>query len=156
METQAVLCRSIIEFEMKSRLIALVSLAQGKLGILVKDEHGSPLIPIESDFPGMTYAHAPLIVKNSMALMAMSMKSDPETLIRCFHIAVIMANDASIEDKLNMISAICGEETAFDVVGEGWDRAIKFGARVFQGARDIELTQLCALYFPDETQQIMQ
>lgn len=150
MSANSVLCKVLVEFSMKDRSVSLVSMSDGQIGILVKDEHGSPVIPLESDFPGMTFAHAPLIVKTAMVFMVMSAKSDPESLIRCLHTAVIMANGNGPEQQFELLSAICGEETAMYVISQGWGVANKLAEKVFQGASETELKQLCALHFPDE------
>lgn len=150
MSTNSVLCKVLVEFSMKDRSVSLVSMSDGQIGILVKDEHGSPVIPLEPDFPGMTFAHAPLIVKTAMVFMVMSAKSDPESLIRCLHTAVIMANGNGPEQQFELLESICGVETANYVISQGWGVANKLAEKVFQGASETELKQLCALHFPDE------
>ena len=152
MSANSVLCKVLVEFSMKDRSVSLVSMSDGQIGILVKDEHGSPVIPLESDFPGMTFAHSPLIVKTAMVFMAMSAKSDPESLIRCLHTAVIMSNSQSALEQHELLTAICGEQTASYVISRGWGIATTLAAKVFQGRSETELKQLCALHFPDETQ----
>ncbi len=152
MNANSVLCKVLVEFSMKDRSVSLVSMSDGRIGILVKDENGSPLIPLPPDFPGMTYLHSPLIIKTAMVFMAMSAKSDPESLIRCLHTAIIMSNENNPELQFGLISTICGVGTASYVISQGWGIATKLAAKVFQGASETELNQLCSLHFPDETQ----
>ncbi len=152
MSTNSLLCKVLVEFNMQDRSVSLVLMPTGQIGILVKDEHGSPVIPLEPDFPGMTFSRAPLIVKTAMIFMVMSTNSDPESLIRCLHSAVIMANENVPEEQFRLLSAVCGEQSATYVISQGWSVANKLAAEVFQGANETEFKQLCALHFPDESQ----
>ncbi len=149
-------CTVLCEFGMNDRVVSLVAMPEGKLGIMVTDEHGSHIIPLESDFPGMTFAHAPLIVKGAMALMVMTEESDPEIFIRCFHAAVIMANADTDEKKFELLSSICDEVSTSYIIAEGWGAAIRFADKFFQGKDKAELEGLCALHFPDERALTMQ
>lgn len=149
MRTAKALCKLECGFVASGREIWLVTMSEGKLGILVKDEQGTPVIPIDRDFPGLSRVNIVSVILGTMGLLAAVPQCDPAVLLARFEMALVMTVAGSEEEQREMLSHVCDKESAQALIQTVWPAATKLSSQVFTEMHLQQIEHLCTLLYFD-------
>lgn len=131
MHVEEALCVCQCGFEIDGRDIWLVSIKEGKLGIMVIEANDATVYPINPVLPGISELNASRIIFGSMGLLAAVKTWNYETLSDCFETALVMTIVESEKEQREMLSCIYDEEMVEEILTTSWTLAVKLATQVF-------------------------